>query len=61
MKLVSTMLIHKKDDIEFVTEFPCLLGHPVVNNLRRSGGLENITEFGLCPRTHVKTYRENNK
>ena len=24
------MLIHKKDDIEFVTEFPCLLGHPVV-------------------------------
>ena len=24
------MLIHKKDDIEFVTEFPCFLGHPVV-------------------------------
>ena len=24
-----TMLIHNKDDIEFVTEFPCLLGHPV--------------------------------
>jgi len=24
------MLIHNKDDIEFVTEFPCLLGHPVV-------------------------------
>ena len=23
------MLIHTKDDIEFVTEFPCLLGHPV--------------------------------
>ena len=23
------MLIHNKDDIEFVTEFPCLLGHPV--------------------------------
>ena len=21
-----------KDDIEFVTEFPCLLGHPVYNN-----------------------------
>ena len=24
-----TMLIHNKDDIEFVTEFPCFLGHPV--------------------------------
>ena len=23
------MLIHVKDDIEFVTEFPCLLGRPV--------------------------------
>ena len=29
MKLGITMLIHNKDDIEFVTEFPCLLGHPV--------------------------------
>ena len=29
MKLVITMLIHNKGDIEFVTEFPCLLGHPV--------------------------------
>ena len=29
MKLVITMLIHNKDDIEFVTEFPCFLGHPV--------------------------------
>ena len=24
------MLIHNKDYIEFVTEFPCLLGHPVL-------------------------------
>ena len=23
------MIIHNKDDIEFVTEFPCFLGHPV--------------------------------
>ena len=23
------MLIHNKDDIEVVTGFPCLLGHPV--------------------------------
>ena len=29
MKLVITMLIHNKDDIEFVTEFPSFLGHPV--------------------------------
>ena len=30
LKLGITMLIHNKDDIEFVTEFPCFLGHPVV-------------------------------
>ena len=29
LKLGITMLISNKDDIEFVTEFPCLLGHPV--------------------------------
>ena len=29
MKLGITMLIHNKDDIKFVTEFPCFLGHPV--------------------------------
>ena len=23
------MLVHNKDDIEFVTKFPCFLGHPV--------------------------------
>ena len=23
------MLLYDKDDIEFVTEFPCLLGHPM--------------------------------
>jgi len=27
------MLIHNKDDIEFVTEFPCLLGHHVARAL----------------------------
>ena len=26
-----TMLIHNKDDIQFVTEFPCFLGHPVLS------------------------------
>ena len=29
MKLGITMLILNKDDIEFVTEFLCFLGHPV--------------------------------
>ena len=29
MKLGITMLILNQDDIEFVTEFPCSLGHPV--------------------------------
>ena len=31
LKLGITMLVHNKDDIEFVTEFPCFLGHPVLN------------------------------
>ena len=29
------MLIHNKDDIEFGTEFPCFLGHPVYNSSKR--------------------------
>ena len=29
LKLGITMLIHNKDDIQFVTEFLCFLGHPV--------------------------------
>ena len=29
LKLGITTLIHNKDHIEFVTEFPCLFGHPV--------------------------------
>ena len=28
--LCTAMLIHNKDDIQFVTEFPCFLVHPVV-------------------------------
>jgi len=28
LKLGITMLIHNKDDIEFVTEFPCFFGTP---------------------------------
>ena len=29
MKTGITMLIHNKDDIKFVSEFPCFLGHSV--------------------------------
>ena len=29
LKFGITMLIHNKDDIQFVTEFPCFLGHSV--------------------------------
>ena len=37
LKLGITMLIHNKDDIQFVTEFLCFLGHPVfkVEKLKR--------------------------
>ena len=34
MKLGITMLIHNKEYIEFVTEFPCFLGHPVRGSFR---------------------------
>ena len=30
LKLGITILVHYKDDIEFVTEVPCFLGHPVL-------------------------------
>ena len=30
LKSGITLLIYNKDDIEFVTEFPCLLGHVVL-------------------------------
>jgi len=34
MKSVITILILNQDDLEFVTEFPCLLGHPVLHELQ---------------------------
>jgi len=30
LKLCITMLIHNKDNIKLLTEFPCSLGHPVL-------------------------------
>ena len=29
MKLGITMLVHNKDDIQILSEFPCFLGHSV--------------------------------
>ena len=42
VKLVITLLIHNKDDIQFVTEFPCLLGHPVYVAYSRPNGWTNF-------------------
>jgi len=37
------MLIHNKDNIEFVTEFPCFMGHPILpNNYLNYNSLQNI-------------------
>ena len=30
LEIGITMLIHNKDDIEFVTEFPCFFGTPCI-------------------------------
>ena len=47
LKLGITMLIHNKDNIQFVTEFPCFLGHPV-----DSLCTQNRQEL-YSPRTHT--------
>ena len=39
------MLVHNKDDIEFFTEFPCLLGHPVLFCLKNSENSKQILDF----------------
>ena len=38
LKLGITMLNHNKDDMEFVTEFPCFLGHPVLEASLKNWG-----------------------
>ena len=40
MKLGITMLIHNKDDIEYVTEFQCFLGH-LVGDVKLSTNVVN--------------------
>ena len=44
------MLIHNKDDIEFVTEFPCLLGHPVDSVVTK---MKNVTSAPLSSFLHA--------
>ena len=41
------MLIHNKDDIEFVTEFPCLLRHPVYESTNRFKTMYPVTTANL--------------
>ena len=41
------MLIHNKDDIEFVTEFPCFLGHPVYLYFSKYLGAWNNDNLGI--------------
>ena len=36
-----------KDDIEFVTEFPCFLGHPVFRNYEDIKNSENLDEMRI--------------
>ena len=43
------MLIHNKDDIEFVTEFLCLLGHPVRYNVKIQSKFPRIFKKNLMP------------
>ena len=43
MKLGITMQIHNNDDIKFVTELPCFLGHPVGSP---ENHFKNNSEYG---------------
>ena len=43
MKLGITMLIHNKDNIQFVTEFPCFLGHSV-HEVLDAGSLKKTSD-----------------
>ena len=54
MKLGITMLIHNKDDIHFVTEFPCFLGHPVWN---QRGYIWNQRSYIWNQRGHIWNQR----
>ena len=47
-----------KDDIEFVTEVPCLLGHPVVKDLEEEDILKNRNFHGnqLTMNTETKKW-----
>ena len=47
LKLGNTMLIHNKDDIEFVTEFPCFLGHPVYREIPNFSVLNSSSVRGV--------------
>ena len=53
------MLIHNKDDIEFVTEFPCFLGHPVYNlDNRKVKWVKNVIKYELTNKQVVTDLNE---
>jgi len=58
LKLGITMLIHNKDDIEFVTEFPCFLGHPVFGRQRLPALLESTRVYTLQFPTKDDTWKK---
>ena len=41
------MLIYNKDDIEFINEFPCFLGHPVYKYITLQSPERIIGQFNL--------------
>ena len=60
MKLGITMLIHNKDDIEFVTELPWFLGHPVLQTMNsvRSNNLYKLHKMNVL---HFSYFRFENE
>ena len=42
------MLIHSKDDIQFVTEFPCLFEHHVPSEEKLTGAVSVILSDPPC-------------
>ena len=56
------MLIHNKDDIQFVTKFPCFLGHPVplqyeTNNRRKFQFYGNEDNVSLVEKISKSTFK----
>ena len=55
LKWGITMLTHNKDDIEFVTEFPCFLGHPVTPSFKSHNIIMSARVYFM---KRVKAYKD---